>query len=297
MSIDELVDRARALVNGGDADPTMSGFTRLSGGMTNEVFSFADDPSRVVKVFRTAGGAAEREWDALVALAGSGIAPEPVHFAARDDLSVVVMTRLTGSTLPAAALGANHAGTIGTMHRAIHSMVPATRRPQSYAGVLALKTALMTDEPQRESDAGTWSALVALAWQAARTWIVTADVEHLFSPDALCFSRGDPNLTNYLWSDSGLVLVDWENSGFNNPALELADMAEHASTRELGDDFWDQVADATELDETDKAGVQHGRRLMACLWLVLIESRQREGLPTTVTLDEQATRTLAILDV
>ncbi len=93
------------------------------------------------------------------------------------------------------------------------------------------------------------------------------------------------------------MLIDWENSGYNDPALELADMAEHASTRTLGQDFWSSVADATELTAEDRARVVHGRRFMACCWLVIIDSRHRQGRPTTVTPEEQAHRTLATLDL
>jgi thiamine kinase-like enzyme len=75
-----------------------------------------------------------------------------------------------------------------------------------------------------------------------------------------------PNLSNYLWSDDGVVLIDWENSGYNNPAIEPADMAEHASTRALSEDFWTELADVTELTHADRARVVQGRRLMACFW-------------------------------
>ena len=137
--------------------------------------------------------------------------------------------------------------------------------------------------------------MFASAWIAGRRWVSDIDVERILSFDELCFSRGDPNLTNYLWSDGGVVLVDWENSGYNDPAIELADFAEHASTRALSDDFWSALADATGLTKADRVRVPNARRLIACFWLVLIASRQREGLPTTVTLDEQAHRTLEVL--
>jgi hypothetical protein len=268
---------------------------RLCGGMTNDVFALLDDPDRVVKGFRTPGDAAHREWDALVALGGSGIAPEPVHLAAGDP-AVVVMTRVRGSSRPADSLGADHARAIGEAHRLVHRTVPDTRRPPSHSGVRTLRAALMGDDLRTASEADTELEVVPQAWQAARTWIAAADIARLLSFDPPCFSRGDPNLTNYLWNDDGLVLVDWESSGHDDPALQLADMAEHASTRTLGGTFWDQVADATDLTQADRARVADGRRLMACFWLVLIASRQRDGLPTTVTLDEQAARTLLVLD-
>ena len=156
---------------------------------------------------------------------------------------------------------------------------------------------MLDDRHESSSALVDSSDVVAGAWRAAQVWMADADVKHLLYSDSLSFSRGDPNLSNYMWSDEGLVLIDWENSGYNDAALELADMAEHASTRPLGEDFWTELADATELTRADRARVAQGRRLMACFWLVLIESRQRQGLPTTVTLEEQARRTLATLDL
>lgn len=138
--------------------------------------------------------------------------------------------------------------------------------------------------------------VVTSAWRAAQTWIAGEDTDRLLSAGDPRFTRGDPNLSNYLWSDGALMLIDWEDSGYNDPALELADMAEHASTRALGEDFWLDLAEATSLTPTERARVSPGRRLMACFWLVVIDSRQRHGLPTTVSLEEQATRTLATLE-
>ena len=266
--------------------------------MTHHVFAPLDDSNLVVKVFQiTSRDEPEHEWDALVTLAGSGITPEPVHFDAGDP-AIVVMTRVSGSPLPAGSLGAEHARQIGRVHRLVHRMVPENRRPPSHSGVRAARTTLMLDDRHESSSAPVdRSDVVARAWRAAQVWIADADVERLLYSDSLSFSRGDPNLSNYLWSEEGVILIDWENSGYNHPALELADMAEHASTRPLGEDFWTELADATELTHADRARVAEGRRLMACFWLVLIESRQRQGLPTTVTLDEQASRTLATLDL
>lgn len=93
-----------------------------------------------------------------------------------------------------------------------------------------------------------------------------------------------------------LLLIDWEDSNYNDPVLELADMAEHASTRTLGDDFWRELADAVELGAPDRSRLVQARRLVACFWLASIEQRERDGQPTTVTLGEQALRTLTVLD-
>lgn len=294
--MDDVVRRAREAVAGPTVDPARFGLERLSGGMTHDVFAIDDEPSLVVKVFGAFNRTEpEREWGALVSLAGSGIAPRPVHLD-RGERPVVVMERVGGLSLAADALDAAHAAAIGSSHRLVHATSREPPHEAPLSGLRATRAALgqeRDDSLGQESDPAN---VVEQAWRAAQGWFADVELDRLVSPERLRFCRGDPNLSNYLWTDEGLVLIDWENSGHNDPALELADMAEHASTRVLSDDFWQLVADATELTASDRARVSQGRRVMACFWLVLIESRCRQGLPTTVTLEEQARRTLAVLD-
>src|SRR6266508_3195941 len=97
------------------------------GGMTHDLFVPVDSPNLVVKVFQTARrNEPEQEWDALGTLAGSGVAPDPVHFD-RSSPAVVVMTRVPGSSLQAGALRQEHAHTIGSVHRLVHATVPEHR--------------------------------------------------------------------------------------------------------------------------------------------------------------------------
>jgi ABC-type glutathione transport system ATPase component len=86
----ELVDRARAAVTAGDA--SSQGLTRLTGGISHDVFSPVEDGSVVVKVFRTVDRDEQhREWAALLSLTNSGVAPQPVHF---DELRPAAVVRL-----------------------------------------------------------------------------------------------------------------------------------------------------------------------------------------------------------
>jgi aminoglycoside phosphotransferase (APT) family kinase protein len=266
--------------------------------MTHDVFVPVDSPHLVVKVFQSAGrNEPEQEWHALETLAGSGIAPDPIYFD-RTSPAVVVMSRVPGLSLQAGALGQEHADTIGRVHLLVHKTVSESGRPAAHSHLRAAQTTLTHAGGERALAAPADEPdVISRAWRAAQTWIAEVEIDHLVSPERLRFSRGDPNLSNYLWSEDRLVLIDWENCGYNDPAVELADMAEHASTRTLGEAFWTHLADATELTQADRARVMHGRRLIACFWLVLIESRQQQGLPTTVTLEEQALRTLTTLDL
>lgn len=290
MSVRDLVARARAALDG--SDQSGLGVDRLSGGMSHAVFVPAEDPALVVKVFTTnLRDEPSREWEALVALAGTGLAPEPVHFD-DGDRAVVVMTRVAGSSLPASALDGSHAAVLGNAHRRVHRTEPRSRRPPSHAWVRDVRESLHRDI---DADRAAVSDVVTGAWRAAREWVREVDIERVLSGDAVCFSRGDPNLTNYLWAGDGVVLIDWEDSGLNDPVVEFADFAEHASSRDLADDFLTALADGSGLRRSDSERVVNARRAMACFWLVLIASRDRAGLPTTVTLEDQAQRTLEAL--
>jgi hypothetical protein len=296
--IDDLVRRARAATSSPVGDPERFGLVRLDGGMTHDVFVPEADASVVLKVFRGGedGTQSRNEWDALVALAGSGIAPRPVHFA-HGDRPVVVMERALGSSVRDSAMAAGHASALGGAHRRVQDFAIDRSPGIPHAGLLAARSALLRDQPDGAGAPEERAPrVVERAWSAARNWAAGGDVDALGSPDRLVFSRGDPNLSNYLWSENGLVLIDWENCGYNDPALQLADMAEHASTRALSEEFWARVADATELSPAERRRVAPGRRAMACFWRVLIERRHALGLPTTVTREGQAQRTLAVLD-
>lgn len=50
-------------------------------------------------------------------------------------------------------------------------------------------------------------------------------------PLALC--RVDPNVLNFIRYSGGLASVDWENSGWGDPAFELADLLAHPSYLEV----------------------------------------------------------------
>lgn len=292
MRIEDLSGTVRRLAVDKTLDPASHGLARLSGGMNHDLFATIEETPLVVKAFRPgANEAAKREWDALVTLAGSGIAPEPIRFDPGTP-SIVVMSHVTGSSLPATALGVDHAWRIGEAHKLVHRAEPPSSGPRSHLGIRAALASL-AGRPSQPHDGQ--SPVEQQAGRAAKVWIESDDADELLRLAQPCFTQGDPNLTNYLWTDDALALIDWEYCGLSDPVLELANMAEHASTRTLDDRFWSALAEATELTNIDLARFVRCRKAMACFWLDLIGSRHRQGLPTTVTIEEQTQRTLAVL--
>jgi aminoglycoside phosphotransferase (APT) family kinase protein len=91
-------------------------------------------------------------------------------------------------------------------------------------------------------------------------------------PLRLC--RVDPNLANALWCDDGrLRWVDWEYSGWGDPALDLADLRWHAALDELGSAEHDRLRDSYRRPTGD-TGFQERLavwdRLIATRWAFLI---------------------------
>jgi thiamine kinase-like enzyme len=44
---------------------------------------------------------------------------------------------------------------------------------------------------------------------------------------ALALCRCDPSVSNFVWRPHGLMSVDWENSGWGDPAFEVGDLLAH----------------------------------------------------------------------
>jgi hypothetical protein len=58
----------------------------------------------------------------------------------------------------------------------------------------------------------------------------------LIPPIALC--RVDANLRNFVRRSDGWVSVDWENSGWGDPAFDLADLRLHPAYLGVSDERW-----------------------------------------------------------
>jgi aminoglycoside phosphotransferase (APT) family kinase protein len=98
---------------------------------------------------------------------------------------------------------------------------------------------------------------------AAEAWLENqpSDLTAVHDP---VVAHGDPNLTNYLWDGDRVRIVDFEDAGLGDRAVELANLVEHLSWRQ---------ADPTPLvrrfaPEPDR--FRAARRLWAGFWLTLI---------------------------
>lgn len=99
--------------------------------------------------------------------------------------------------------------------------------------------------------------------EAATAWLDNPprDLTDVLDP---VVAHGDPNLSNYLWDGSRVRVIDFEDAGLGDRAVELANLVEHLSWR---------ATDPTTLVRRfapEPERYQAARQLWAGFWLTLI---------------------------
>jgi aminoglycoside phosphotransferase (APT) family kinase protein len=83
-------------------------------------------------------------------------------------------------------------------------------------------------------------------------------------------AQGDGRLGNMLWDGERVRLVDFEGSGTGDLAFEIADLAEHLSSRLRGLIEPEAVIAGFDLDPTAAARVEAYRIVLATFWLLML---------------------------
>jgi len=188
---------------------------------------------------------AGREYAALLALqsAGLAIAPEPLWLD-RDRYTqpVVVQSWLEGAVLAVPPAGDDEWQRLLDHYRAIHTLTPASgvalppavlNRSSATDGLDRIRQQLAY-MPEGEQPADLHELIGNV--EAARL------PEWPAPPFALC--RVDPNTLNFVRRPGAWASVDWENSGWGDPAYELADLITHPAYIDVLPDRWEWVIDA-----------------------------------------------------
>jgi hypothetical protein len=133
--------------------------------------------------------------------------------------------------------------------------------------------------------------LPAAAHDAACAWWDGPDPALLRTPpEATVLGHGDPNLTNYLWDQQRIRIVDLEDARPSDPATELAILAEHISARQL------DSATLCARFNVDPLRYRASRRLWAMYWLwSLLPGGPAQKRNSHGTADAQAGRLLKLL--
>jgi hypothetical protein len=106
-------------------------------------------------------------------------------------------------------------------------------------------------------------------------------------PDAV-IGHGDPNLSNYLWDGERVRIVDFEDAGRSDIAMELATLVEHISAR---DTDWDAFLGRFDVDP---ARLRAARAIWAIFWFqMLLPGGRSAGRNPPEVRRAQAARVLA----
>ncbi|MCL5998999.1 MAG: aminoglycoside phosphotransferase family protein [Chloroflexi bacterium] len=192
---------------------------------------------------RDARHRAGREYQALQTLERFGlhVAPAPLWLETeRYPQPVVVQTWLDGDVCTGAP--ASLAGWEALMrHYAIvHAGIPEKAEPQLPPAVVSLFNAQDGIDRIRRQVRCIPERAVPVELKVLMALVECAQFPVWTRPTAaLC--RCDPNITNFIRQPFGWASVDWENSGWGDPAFEIGDLMAHPAYQSVPLEQWDGV--------------------------------------------------------
>jgi len=223
---------------------------RVNGGFNNALYRVSLDGQSYACKLCVADGRrrAAREHGAfrLLHAAGLDLAPQPLWL--DESCAVLPFPTVVYHWLPGRSLDSpptpRQLAALLEGYQNIHAL-----RQQDYAqsGILDAWFHWLDFEPYLAElhdfldQYGAWLALTEPDGQDLRdrlAWLVDGCVQALTTTDVdpsresvpLCLCRVDPNLANCVWGeDEQLRWVDWEYSGWGDPALDLAELRWHAA--------------------------------------------------------------------
>lgn len=215
---------------------------------------------------------AHREWQTLTLLTRRGHprTPHPVWRSPRQDRPAIAMTFVAGAPLAGTCLQPRQLDALAAALADLYSITPADVA-EPVAQVATPAPAMLQrvrDDcatPSSGPSAGPGRLQLLEFW---RRWSSGPDPQTLLrTPTTQVLGRGDPSLANILWDGAELTLLDFEYSGWTDPAYELADLLEHPESRATPDLTWNNFVDRFDLDPDARARHRAARRMLALFWL------------------------------
>ncbi|MGN6759108.1 MAG: phosphotransferase [Thermomicrobiales bacterium] len=211
--------------------------TPIGGGANNRLYRATSEHADLAIKFtlRDARDRAGREYHTLHALAASDldIAPRAVLLDRdRYDLPVVVQTWLAGESISSPPATDADWQALLAHFAAAHTLTPACVTCALPAAVLTMESAAAGR--QRIAEQGARLPLVA---PPAALRDVLGRLERARFPDwptpPMALTRCDANITNFVRRPGGWASVDWEYSGWGDPALDITDLLTHPAYQPL----------------------------------------------------------------
>lgn len=225
-----------------------------------------------------------REWAALTLISGHapGLVPRPLGRTGHAGggprpTPTISMTVVPGVPLTGSASGAQLEA-LGDALQTLWSIPPDNLAPIDMPALVdRVRTGLAVLRDHQ-----------GVIGSAARAWLDTAD--DLTDVRDPVVAHGDPNLENYLWDGTRIRIVDFEDAGRGDRAVELANLVEHLSGR--GTD-WTGFA---ERFAVDSERFHAARCLWAAFWLMLVgPGGPSAGRNPPGTAEAQAGRVLGLV--
>jgi thiamine kinase-like enzyme len=215
--------------------------TRLEGGANNRLFRARHSRGDFVIKFtiRDDRNRAEREFQALSALEQAELQIAPMPFLL-DNTSylqpVVVQTWIDGECLAQPPASDEEWQALMQYYLVVHSVTPDTSSIKLSTALSANTVAegrfLVNQQLARIPREAQPIALQNLVRQFEEIEIQ----EWEKAPVTLC--RIDPNLSNFIRTVNGLASVDWEYSGWGDPAFDIADLMAHPTYMDVPSSRW-----------------------------------------------------------
>jgi hypothetical protein len=213
------------------------------------------------------------EYRALLALqrAGFDVAPRPVLLEqTRYRQPVVVQTWIEGEKVGLAPSADADWHALVQHYSAIHAIAPGKTNVSLGAAILTMDSATtalqqidrqLVHIPRSEQPTALRSLIDWLEGASFPSWPLP--------PITLC--RGDPNPQNFFRRSAGLASVDWEYSGWGDPAWDLADLMSHPAYLAVPASHLSALVDLYPLADHDRCfaiRVQVYHRLLLVWWAV-----------------------------
>lgn len=226
----ELLSSTRPLESGQHG---VWAFARVSGGANNLVYRVqgSGETCAVKFCLCDARGRAGREYGALALLEKLGPALSPKAFLLEREryaLPVVVQSWLDGEVMRTPVTVGDWE-TLLNYYAALHRVTPAhteqtgptlphaLHTASSLAHGRALVRGQLEHLPEAAYPNGLKGVLARFEAWPGPSW----------PQPRLALCRVDPNPSNFIRTEGGLRSVDWENSGWGDPAFEIADLLAH----------------------------------------------------------------------
>ena len=214
---------------------------RLEGGANNQLFRAKHSLGDFVIKFtiRDDRNRAEREFQALLALeqAGLQIAPIPILVdTASYRQPVMVQTWIEGERINQLPTTDEEWQEFLQYYLVVHTVTPDTssmKLPRAYsASTVSEGHSLVNQQLARIPHEAQPRALQDLVRRFEQTEIPEWEEASV----TLC--RIDPNLSNFIRRVNGMASVDWEYSGWGDPAFDIADLMAHPTYMDAPSSRW-----------------------------------------------------------